>query len=324
MTKLTQKSMKFEWGEKAEAAFQLLKQKLCSAPILALPEGSENFIVYCDASHKGLGAVLMQDRRVIVMHPATQGSREEVYHNKRLKACASSVCLENVETLSVWFNQRSKMEMGDIIMDNVTNCRDSGWGRHALCYADVRRKPLEFQVGDKVMLKVSPWKGVILLANGKAEPSYIRPLRILAKVGPLLSSRTPEKLKPVEIMDCEVKHLKQSRIPIVKGPFLSLLKDHSRSIVLLSSRLKYKGDKVYLGWLYKAHHCASILVQKPTLICASFIVDVALLERRLMNPLIKTDLSLPSCKRDLELSSVPFNFHLPFVLPWGENGEDDE
>ncbi|GJW48976.1 putative reverse transcriptase domain-containing protein [Tanacetum coccineum] len=46
MTKLTQKSVKFEWGEKAEAAFQLLKQKLCSVPILALPEGSENFVVH--------------------------------------------------------------------------------------------------------------------------------------------------------------------------------------------------------------------------------------------------------------------------------------
>nr|GEZ75566.1 reverse transcriptase domain-containing protein [Tanacetum cinerariifolium]GFA21161.1 reverse transcriptase domain-containing protein [Tanacetum cinerariifolium] len=60
MTKLTQKKVKFEWGDKQEAAFQLLKQKLCSAPILALPEGSEDFIVYCDASIKGLGAVLMQ------------------------------------------------------------------------------------------------------------------------------------------------------------------------------------------------------------------------------------------------------------------------
>ncbi|GKB60795.1 putative reverse transcriptase domain-containing protein [Tanacetum coccineum] len=65
MIKLTQKSMKFNWTEKAEAAIQLLKKKLCSAPVLALPGGSENFVVYCDASHKGLGAVLMQKEIVI-------------------------------------------------------------------------------------------------------------------------------------------------------------------------------------------------------------------------------------------------------------------
>nr|GEZ14203.1 retrovirus-related Pol polyprotein from transposon 17.6 [Tanacetum cinerariifolium] len=53
------------WGEKEEIAFQILKQKLCSALILALPEGSENFMVYCDASHKGLGPVLMQREKVI-------------------------------------------------------------------------------------------------------------------------------------------------------------------------------------------------------------------------------------------------------------------
>nr|GEV13723.1 putative reverse transcriptase domain-containing protein [Tanacetum cinerariifolium] len=49
----------------SETAFQLLKQKLCSAPILDLPEGSENFVVYSDAYHKGLGAVLMQRKKVI-------------------------------------------------------------------------------------------------------------------------------------------------------------------------------------------------------------------------------------------------------------------
>ncbi|GKC50582.1 putative reverse transcriptase domain-containing protein [Tanacetum coccineum] len=77
MTKLTQKSVKFDWGDKAEAAFQLLKQKLCSAPILALPEGSENFVVYCDASHKGLGTVLMQREKVIAY-----ASRQLKVHEK--------------------------------------------------------------------------------------------------------------------------------------------------------------------------------------------------------------------------------------------------
>ncbi|GKE65319.1 putative reverse transcriptase domain-containing protein, partial [Tanacetum coccineum] len=64
MTKLTQKGIKFDWGEKEENAFQLIKQKLCSAPILALPEGSKDFVVYCDASHKGLGVVLMQREKI--------------------------------------------------------------------------------------------------------------------------------------------------------------------------------------------------------------------------------------------------------------------
>ncbi|GJZ86563.1 putative reverse transcriptase domain-containing protein [Tanacetum coccineum] len=77
MTKLTQKSLKFEWGEKAKAAFQLLKQKLYSAPILALLEGSENFVVYCDASHKGLGTVLMQIEKVIAY-----ASRQLKVHEK--------------------------------------------------------------------------------------------------------------------------------------------------------------------------------------------------------------------------------------------------
>nr|GEX40512.1 putative reverse transcriptase domain-containing protein [Tanacetum cinerariifolium] len=60
MTKLTQKGINFDWGKKEENAFQLIKQKLCSAPILDLPKGSEDFVIYFDVSHKGLGVVLMQ------------------------------------------------------------------------------------------------------------------------------------------------------------------------------------------------------------------------------------------------------------------------
>ncbi|GJR86188.1 putative reverse transcriptase domain-containing protein [Tanacetum coccineum] len=121
-------------------------------------------------------------------------------------------------------------------------------------YADKRRTPLEFQVGDKVMLKVSPWKGVIRFdKRGKLNPRYIGPFKILTKVKTIayhlklqlsrvhstflisnlkkcLSNKTlvtpldeiqvDDKLhfveEPLEIMNCEVKRLKQSRIPIVK------------------------------------------------------------------------------------------------------------
>ncbi|GKB13746.1 hypothetical protein Tco_0847669 [Tanacetum coccineum] len=78
---------------------------------------------------------------------------------------------------------------------------------------DRRRKPLEFQAGVMVMLKVSPWKGVMHFGKrGKLNPRYIGPFRILAKIDDKLNFIE----EPVEIMDREVKRLKQSRFPIVK------------------------------------------------------------------------------------------------------------
>nr|GEV81652.1 putative reverse transcriptase domain-containing protein [Tanacetum cinerariifolium] len=123
-------------------------------------------------------------------------------------------------------------------------------------YAHVRRKPLDFKVGDRVMLKVSPWKGMIRFRKRvKLSPRYIGPFKILSRIGlvaykldllqelhgihntfhvsnlkkcladeelviPLDEVKIDDKLhfieEPVEIMDREVKQLKQSRIPIVK------------------------------------------------------------------------------------------------------------
>nr|GEX37921.1 putative reverse transcriptase domain-containing protein [Tanacetum cinerariifolium] len=94
-------------------------------------------------------------------------------------------------------------------------------------HADIRQKPLEFQVGDKVMLKVSHWKGMIRFGKrGKLNPRYIGPFKISARVGTVAYRlKLPEQLiddklnfieEPVEIMDSEVKRPKQSRVPIVK------------------------------------------------------------------------------------------------------------
>nr|GEW89821.1 putative reverse transcriptase domain-containing protein [Tanacetum cinerariifolium] len=78
-------------GDKQEAAFQLLKEKLCSAPILALHEGVENFIVYCDASYKGLGVVLMQNEKVIS------------YASRQLKIHAMNYATRDLELGAVVF-----------------------------------------------------------------------------------------------------------------------------------------------------------------------------------------------------------------------------
>ncbi|GKA08371.1 putative reverse transcriptase domain-containing protein [Tanacetum coccineum] len=81
----TEKNKKYIWGEDQESAFQLLKQKLCEAPILALPEGNDDFVVYCDASHQGLGALLMQREKVIAYASRQLKPHEENYTTYDLK-----------------------------------------------------------------------------------------------------------------------------------------------------------------------------------------------------------------------------------------------
>nr|GEW66929.1 putative reverse transcriptase domain-containing protein [Tanacetum cinerariifolium] len=199
LTELTQKNKKYIYDEDQEIAFQLLKQKLCEALILALSEGNNDFVVYCNASHQGLGAVLMQREKVIT------------YASRQLKPNE-----ENYTT--------HDLELGAIV--------------------------------DPVMLKVSPRKGVIRFKKQeKLNPRYIGPFKILEWIGPVayklelhdeLSNvygtfhvsnlkkclsdeslvipmkelRLDDKLnfvkEPVEVMDREVKKLKQSHIPIVK------------------------------------------------------------------------------------------------------------
>ncbi|GJT06498.1 putative reverse transcriptase domain-containing protein [Tanacetum coccineum] len=85
LTELTQKNKMYIWGEDQESAFQLLKQKLCEALILALPKGNNDFVIYCDASHQSLGAVLMQREKVIAYASRQLKPHEENYSTHDLE-----------------------------------------------------------------------------------------------------------------------------------------------------------------------------------------------------------------------------------------------
>nr|GEY93058.1 putative reverse transcriptase domain-containing protein [Tanacetum cinerariifolium] len=122
ITKLTQKKVKFEWGDKQEEAFQVIKQKLGSASILALPGGSEDFVVSCDASIKGLGAVLMQREKAQaeVMKPENLKSEDvggmliknskdpEKPRKDKLEPCMDgTLCWNNISWLSCYGELRT-------------------------------------------------------------------------------------------------------------------------------------------------------------------------------------------------------------------------
>nr|GEY72852.1 putative reverse transcriptase domain-containing protein [Tanacetum cinerariifolium] len=94
LTDLTQKNKKYIWGENQETAFQLLKQKLCEAPIFALPEGNNDFVVYCDAYHQGLGAVLMHREKVIAYASRQLKPYEENYTTYDLELRAVVLALK--------------------------------------------------------------------------------------------------------------------------------------------------------------------------------------------------------------------------------------
>ncbi|GJX31229.1 putative reverse transcriptase domain-containing protein [Tanacetum coccineum] len=298
--------------EEEDEAFQLLKQKLCSASILALPEGTEDFVVYCDASLKdrldcynnlrfqcGNGKRSLwilflgcQEHRVDMIqfgslqealgtsldmstayHPQTDGQSERTIQmlEDMLRACVidfRNSWDRHFPLITCWSEVGDSQLIGPEFIRETTekivqikNRLLTARSRQK-SYADRRLKPLEFEVGDMVLLKVSPWKGVFRFKKqGKLSPRYIRPFKILARVGPVAYTlELPEELKgihstfhvsnlkkclaegdivilmneiklddklcmieePVEIVDREVKRLKQSRIPIVKVRWNSL------------------------------------------------------------------------------------------------------
>ncbi|GKC94652.1 putative reverse transcriptase domain-containing protein [Tanacetum coccineum] len=190
---------------------------------------------------KALGTHLVMS---IAYHPQTDGQSERTIQTLKemLHACVIDFGNEIIHETTEKFIQ---------IQSRIQATRD-----RQKSYADVSHKPLEFQVEDKVMLKVSPWKGIIRFGKrGKLNPRYIGSFKVLEKVGTVAYKlKLPQQLsrvhimfyvsnlkkcfsdeslvilldeiqiddklhfveEPMEITDREVKRLKQSRVPIVK------------------------------------------------------------------------------------------------------------
>ncbi|GJT99265.1 putative reverse transcriptase domain-containing protein [Tanacetum coccineum] len=222
LTELTQKNKKYIWGEDQESAFQLLKQKLYEALILALPEGNDDFIIYCDASHQGLGAVLMQREKVIA------------YASRQLKPNEENYTTHDLELGAIHYLDQKELNM-----------RQRRW--------------LELLADYDYEIRYHPGKANVvadaLSRKERIKPLRIGPFEILERIGPVAYKlEFPEELSNVhstfhvsnlkkclsdeslvipmkelqlddklnfmeeliEIIDREVKQLKQSRIPIVK------------------------------------------------------------------------------------------------------------
>ncbi|GKB09679.1 putative reverse transcriptase domain-containing protein [Tanacetum coccineum] len=194
MTKLTQKGVKFDWGEKEENAFQLIKQKLCSAPILALPEGSEDFVVYCDASHKGLGAVLMQREKVIA------------YASRQLKIHEKNYTTHDLELGSVVF--ALKIWRHYLYGTKCTVFTDHKSLQHILDQKELnmrQRRWLELLSDYDCDIRYHPGKANVV-ADALSRKERIEPLRVRALV------MTIGLDLPKQILEAQIEALKPENL----------------------------------------------------------------------------------------------------------------
>ncbi|CAL8997325.1 unnamed protein product, partial [Prunus brigantina] len=199
LTRLTRKGVKFEWSDECEKSFTELKTRLTTAPVLALPDDSGNFVIYSDASQQGLGlrndGALMVGTRLYV--PNDQALKREI-----LEEAHSSAFAMHPGSTKMYYTLKEhywwpfmKKEIAEYVSKQVSRClpmmpcMGNNVELHFIGMKWVKtdwKKDLQFEVGDWVFLKLSPWKGVIRFGKrGKLSPRYIGPYEIVERVGPV-------------------------------------------------------------------------------------------------------------------------------------------
>ncbi|XP_074323763.1 uncharacterized protein LOC141660677 [Apium graveolens] len=184
LTRLTRKTEKFVWTEKCEESFQELKRRLVTAPVLALPDGKGDFEkklseecetltgeeVKCEKDEKG----------VISYHASIGMPQYEALYGRR---CRSPLCWDEVGETKILGPElvQQTRETIELIRKRLVAAQEQ-----QKKYTDQTRKDQEFCVGEAVLLKVSPRKGVMRFGKkGKLSPRFIGLFEILKRIGPL-------------------------------------------------------------------------------------------------------------------------------------------
>ncbi|GJW05213.1 reverse transcriptase domain-containing protein [Tanacetum coccineum] len=194
LTELTQKNKNYIWGENQESAFQLLKQKLCEAPILALPEGNDDFVVYCDASHQSLGAVLMQREKVIAYASRQLKPNEENYTTHDLELGAL------VFALKIWRHY--------LYGTKCTVFTDHKSLQHILDQKELnmrQRRWLELLADYDCEIRYHPGKANVV-ADALSRKERIKPLRVRSLV------MTIHPKLPSQILKAQTEALKEENL----------------------------------------------------------------------------------------------------------------
>ena len=201
LTKLLRKRVKFEWDDKFQLSFDQLKKILVEATVLTQPTPGREYALYSDASKIGVGCVLMQDGKVVAYASRQMKPYEQNYPTHDLKLAAVVFALkiwrhylygEKCRTPVCWTELNKHKVIGHEIEKEteekvwIIQQRLKAVSDRQKSYANLKRKDIEYEVGDKVFLKVSPWRKVLRFGKkGKLSSRFIEPYEILERIGPV-------------------------------------------------------------------------------------------------------------------------------------------